>query len=301
MKSFGLAVICLFVPAFGIGIFVGQTPVWSQDPAMPPPVTARQQLDPPQAQPREGFVFCVFGACRPSGSPRAPRITRTLAEAMAGEYPSLALGTGDFIDGARTLGEVQRQYEVFFRSIGPLQNFGPVPLAAAPGHRDILGSRANADLFIRYFGGLYYSFEYENCHFIVLDTEDLNAPGRIDGEQYRWLYHDLESAQSAEQIFVVLHRPLFPVATQRGNALDRFPPQRDRLHALFVQFNVSAVFAGHEHLYNYQRRDEVDYFITGGGGAPLYVREEAGGFYHYLAVEVNKDAYTVSAKRISVP
>jgi len=51
---------------------------------------------------------------------------------------------------------------------------------------------------------------------------------------------------------------------------------------------------GHEHLYHHSRRDGIDYFITGGGGAPLYAKPEAGGFYHYLLVTVKDGTYNVA-------
>jgi hypothetical protein len=54
------------------------------------------------------------------------------------------------------------------------------------------------------------------------------------------------------------------------------------------------VFMGHEHLYNHSRRDGVDYFITGGAGAPLYAPPQDGGYYHYLVATVTNTDYQVN-------
>src|SRR5438132_14107799 len=58
------------------------------------------------------------------------------------------------------------------------------------------------------------------------------------------------------------------------------------LHQLFLQYPVKAVFAGHEHLFDHRTRDGIDYFVTGGGGAPLYASPDKGGFSHYLVVHM---------------
>jgi len=42
------------------------------------------------------------------------------------------------------------------------------------------------------------------------------------------------------------------------------------LEPLFERYRVSAAFFGHDHNYQHYLKDGVNYFITGGGGAPLY-------------------------------
>jgi hypothetical protein len=56
-----------------------------------------------------------------------------------------------------------------------------------------------------------------------------------------------------------------------------------------MRSKVDAVFAGHEHYYQRKVIDGVMQIITGGGGAPLYDREEDGGFYHFTRVTVDGD------------
>jgi 3',5'-cyclic AMP phosphodiesterase CpdA len=273
-----------------------------------PPLPARLDLPRPTVRPgqpavtpqalapaSDELVFCVFGDCRPAGNPERLGITRRLAGLMAAERPRLVLGAGDYVDGARTTVEARRQFDRFFESLSPLQQYGPVPLAAAVGNHDLA---AGSQYFENRFGPRYYSFDLGNCHFIILDTEQSAYRGRIDGPQWEWLVADLQASAEARHVFVVLHQPLFPVAIYRGLALDRYPRHRDRLHLLFAQAKVSAVFSGHEHLYHRQERDGVPYFITGGGGSPLYASPARGGFHHYLRVSVKGDDYVISVKRL---
>ncbi|MFO7947214.1 MAG: metallophosphoesterase, partial [Armatimonadota bacterium] len=187
---------------------------------------------------------------------------------------------------------VRQQYSKFFEALTPLKVHGDIPVAFATGNHDIRGSRKNVTIFEEYFGATYYSFDRGNAHFIILDSEIPGQEGRVKGEQWEWLVSDLEGASNAAYVFVTIHRPLFPVDGHIGSSMDVDIPLRDRLHQLFVNYEVTAVFSGHEHLYNYHRRDGVGYYITAGGGAPLYAKPQEGGFYHYLLVATGEDGYT---------
>lgn len=277
-----------------VGLVVWAFSAPTKPPADLPPATVAPAQPPPPPAPG-GLAFCVFGDCRTGGDPSRLKITMRLAAAMAAEHPRVVLATGDYIDGSRRAESSQAQLADFLRALSPLQSLGPVPLAAAVGNHD---RALSPDALRQVFGPPYYSFNLEDCHFVVLDTEQPGASGRIDGKQWEWLVQDLRDAQGARLRFVVLHQPLFPVGPHRGSSLDRYPLLRDRLHFLFVQQNVACVFQGHEHLYNRQERDGVNYVITGGGGAPLYADELRGGFYHYLRVDVTARDYTVAVKRL---
>lgn len=245
------------------------------------------------------FRFAVFGDSRPGNREYSP-----ILQAIATEIGTLGvpfvLGTGDYIEGSSNQTTVRRQWEGFFTALAPLQAQQATPVALATGNHDIRGIRRNAEIFLEHFKRLYFSFDYEGCHFIILDTEGLGQEGRITGTQLQWLKQDLAAKADAKFTFVALHRPLFPVALHVGSSLDQYPKERDALHTLFVQQGVDAVFAGHEHLYNYQKRDGVLYFITGGAGAPLYATPDRGGFHHYLLVTVSEDTFTVEVRRVGL-
>lgn len=110
----------------------------------------------------------------------------------------------------------------------------------------------------------YYSFNYGNAHFIMLNTEI-----DMSGVQRDWLLNDLTIARddtSIDWIFVTLHRP--PFTSGRYN-----PNTGVQRHwcPLFEEYSVDIVFAGHDHMYERTSKiNGVTYIVSAGGGAPLY-------------------------------
>jgi hypothetical protein len=255
--------------------------------------SALNQRQAPDPSVNSDLTFCVWGDCRPGGDYNRYRVTTSIMRAIVLERPQFVLGLGDYIDGARGLEATRQQWLRFFSAIVPLQKPTPIPLALAIGNHD-----SGSALFGQYFGRRYFSFDAGAAHFIILDSEQPGQVGRIAGTQWEWLKQDLTAAANAQLIFVAVHQPLFPVSVHRGSSLDAYPPYRDRLHLLFVQHKVSAVFAAHEHMYHHQQRDGVHYFISAGAGAPLYAQPKAGGFYHYLVVKCTDNNYVVEVKRL---
>jgi hypothetical protein len=47
-------------------------------------------------------------------------------------------------------------------------------------------------------------------------------------------------------------------------------PQMTALEPLLERYHLTAGFFGHDHNYQHYLKNGVHYFITGGGGAPLY-------------------------------
>ncbi len=138
---------------------------------------------------------------------------------------------------------------------------------------------------------LYYSFTAGNSLFIVLDSFLDDQEKRITGEQLAWLEGVLANSGQKHK-FVFLHHPLYTDPGKGHHAhdsIDKYPESRDRLEALFAKFKVDAVFAGHEHYYQRRTVDGIVHIITGGGGAPVYDREENGGFFHFVRVTVDGD------------
>jgi Icc protein len=138
---------------------------------------------------------------------------------------------------------------------------------------------------------LYYSFHAGNSLFIILDSSIEGQEKKITGEQYTWLEKVLANSDKKHK-FVFLHHPLYAepgTGRHAGNSLDKYPVLRNALEALFVKYHVDAVFAGHEHLYQRRIVNGIAHVITGGGGAPLYAKDENSGFNHLILVTVDGD------------
>lgn len=240
------------------------------------------------------FTFAVLGDNRGDSFGNQYPIFYEILKAVNRRPPAFVFNTGDLINGYEGEGEeiLRRQWEGYRKAVNSLK----MPIFNVPGNHDVFDS-LSAGLWKKYQGAFYYSFDYGSARFIALDTE--SSRNRLSEEQFKWLEKQLESAGN-RHVFLFLHRPLFPVDGHVGNSLDAYPAERDRLHRLFAGYakNIKGVFKGHEHLYNFEERDGVPYYITGGGGAELYVPPELGGFYHYLLVRVEPGKVTTSVEKI---
>ncbi|HEX6810279.1 MAG TPA: metallophosphoesterase [Planctomycetota bacterium] len=117
----------------------------------------------------------------------------------------------------------------------------------------------------------WYSFDFGKCHFIGLDSTQPSSQS-----QKTWLRSDLQTARSAGAawIFVTLHHPPYSSGTQHGRSQSVF----SHLCPIFEEFEVDAVFTGHDHIYErsmvikdyYPNNRGVVYFVAGTGGAGLY-------------------------------
>ena len=238
-------------------------------------------------QPKQ-FTFVVFGDNRPNRPDLAqPETFKKILRKIDALNPAFAVSTGDCIYGSPVESRMLEQYKDYTETIGSLLK---AKVYLALGNHEILGSTANQEFFANELGALYYSFDYGDSHFIVLDSDVVGQAGRIIGDQLEWLKEDLKKSRAARHKFVFLHRPLYPVDGHKGRSLDKYPEDRNALHHLFARNRITAVFVGHEHLYDEQVNNGVRYIITGGGGAFLYPSiHGTGDFYHFVVVSVTGD------------
>jgi len=234
---------------------------------------------------RGTFSFVVLGDNRSD-----EETYRSLVMMAMERKPSFVVNTGDQI---ATPGD-QDQWAAFWELSKPVM----VPYFLTVGNHDVNSVESETvykDQVDLPGNELYYSFRAGRALFIVLNSHLTGEQQKITGDQFAWLQSHLEQAGKGP-VFVFLHHPLYPVkGTGRhyGNSLDRYPEDRDRLHALLKKHGVTAVFAGHEHLYLRRTVDRVSHIITGGGGAPLYADDRSGGFHHYVLVTVGPKKITV--------
>ena len=253
---------------------------------------------PAQQAAEPAFTFTVFGDNRPSlPAIDQPEMFRRVLARMAEINPAFALNTGDAIYGSSNPTRMQEMYASYVKTVESL--FKP-KVYLALGNHEILGSRTNQDFFAKELGAPYYSWDYEDSHFIALDSEVIGEAGRIMGDQLDWLKQDLQKSRAARHKFVFLHRPLYPVDGHKGQCLDQYPKERDALHSLFVRNRITAVFMGHEHLFHEEVRNGVRYIITGGGGASLYPSVEGtGDFYHFVVVSLAGDKVDMKVVKLA--
>ncbi len=145
--------------------------------------------------------------------------------------------------------------------------------------------------------GLTYSFDYENVHFTIIDSDrwyhgdpEDTLDDRRDWHSIKhldWVENDLKSAQErgVKWIFVISHETVFPTGGHLRDGLanlgmglklpidstqQKSLNERNKFWELLKEYNVAAYFCGHEHLYSRQSVDGVYQIIAGSSGAPIY-------------------------------
>ncbi len=254
---------------------LSKAPQISPEAISPPPT-----VEAPLAEgPMDTFSFVVFGDNRDGDKIFMDLIEKVNQE----ENISFAVNTGDFVSRGR-----ENEYRNYLEMTSRLK----VKVYNVPGNHDLV--LGGDKYFGKYFGPLYYSFDYKNSHFVVLN----NAFKRyFDAEQFEWLKNDLASTKK-ENIFVFMHRPTFdPTEIHKGYIMSG-RKTIEELMRLFRRSKVDYVFAGHLHGYARAKRKGTVYIIAAGAGAPLYLPKDFGGFYHYVKIRVDGKKITDEVVKI---
>jgi acid phosphatase type 7 len=233
------------------------------------------------------FSFVVFGDTRYNIAAH-----RRVIEQVSREVPDFVLGTGDMVDE----GHKQEQWQQFFDVENELLRdnvFFP-----ALGNHDRQGRGRTADTYRSYFSvpdngsesERYYAFSYASGRFIVLDSNEYSFALT---DQTAWLERELMAARQDQGV-----RHIFIVTDLR----ERWTP-------LFEKYAVTAVFSGHDHVYTRADHNGIRYFVTGGGGAPVYPRRPRSApidvaavkkferVHHYLRVNVTSNRIEITGVR----
>ncbi|MFW6248315.1 MAG: calcineurin-like phosphoesterase C-terminal domain-containing protein [Bacteroidota bacterium] len=127
-----------------------------------------------------------------------------------------------------------------------------IPFYHVPGNHD-LNFKANSDThsldtYISYFGPPYYSFDYGQVHFVVLDTVEYSGNGSYIGNigdiQLEWLKNDLEYVPLDHLIVISMHIPLYSNVDNPGKDHVK---NRDQLYDILNGRESVLALAGHTH------------------------------------------------------
>ena len=92
----------------------------------------------------------------------------------------------------------------------------------------------------------YYSFDYGNIHFIVLDSYETNRA--VGGAMYNWCEDDLQNTD-AYWIVAFWHHPPYSKGSHDSDAATELKQMRENFLPLFEDYGVDLVLAGHSHSY----------------------------------------------------
>lgn len=204
------------------------------------------------------------------------------------ENVDFTVHVGDMIHGhTHSKSILYKEWEIFFNEISNLKT----PFYYTAGNHD-LTTKEGLEVFKDVWKNkLYYSFDFKDIHFIVLNTfTNLNSFYTIDKEQINWLVNDLE-ANKNKPTFVSLHPPLYYSDWEYWK----------NFHKLFIQYNVKGVFTGHNHIFNHKNIDGINYFCINTSGNLKFIDNfYTGIFWGYILVEYyNNDSIKYSIQTLN--
>ncbi|PZE20522.1 PQQ-binding-like beta-propeller repeat protein [Paenibacillus xerothermodurans] len=140
------------------------------------------------------------------------------------------------ISGDITNNSTDAEYKDFIASTATSQ----LPVYPAVGNHDFTGGAnyaARIDRYRTYLGPEWYSFDYGQKHFIVLE----NNLGMREADQMEWLKADLERNGKNKEIVVITHRPF-------NNPQTPHPSEAKQYIDLLGQYNTRLLLMGHTHV-----------------------------------------------------
>lgn len=253
-------------------------------------------------QVHEPFRFAVVG-----DTESRPHINDRLAKQIWGERPNFMINLGDLTDAGEKPHRYEWTHEYF---VGMTQLISRIPVMAVPGNGE-------SDLhwynrYHRYPGPEnYYSFEYGNAAFFMLDSNRREEEFKPGGKQYQWLDEQLSKCQARWKIVCHHHATYTGEEDDYGDAWKRPQVQYGdpfvrKIVPLYEKYGVDLAMFGHLHLYERShpiREGKVDaeygtvHLLAGGGGGdledfaptPAFFSAKTFPGHHYVMIEIHGD------------
>jgi predicted phosphodiesterase len=183
------------------------------------------------------FSFVVYG-----DNKNGPFNHEKNANLILSKNPHFVIHNGDLVDN----GKVYKQWEkLFFTPARKMMS--QIPLFPSLGNHEN-HAKHYYDFFSLPNNERWYSFDYGNAHFVVLDSDIKEKEKEAWDEQLDWLREDLEK-NTAVWTFVNFHHTIL---TAGGNYYDDGRIfRKNLLHPIFEKYGVDIVLVGHDH--NYER------------------------------------------------
>ena len=127
------------------------------------------------------------------------------------------------------------------------------------------------DWYHRRFGKSWYSFDQDDCHFVVLNSQIMNGTLPDAAEQVAWVKKDL-AEHAKKRLFILLHMPpyLFDETEPSMGHYDNLAnPARAWLLDLVRIYKVETLLAGHVHFAFFDRLAETRYAVL---ASPVFTR-----------------------------
>ena len=274
------------------------------------------------------FILVLFSACKDKTDAfrfvfmtdihvqperRAAEGFRTAIEAVNRLDPAFVITGGDLVmDALQTPAD---RVDSLYTLYQDLTTAFKMPVYNTMGNHEVFGlyeasgiSPANPgygkQMFRNRLGGgkTYYSFDYKNWHFIILDgigfTPERRYYGHVDSLQLNWLKNDIAAVDTARPVVLSTHIPLFSIYGQMKNgptfAMGESGVVTNALevmHAL-AGHNLKLVLQGHLHVLEEMRYGNTT-FITGGAISGAWWKGSRDGTPEgFLVIDVKQNDFS---------
>lgn len=188
------------------------------------------------------IVFADVQASSEENFQQAARVLRSAVETMP-NY-EFAVGLGDFVNDC-----TNEEWDSYFRNFS-FMNMNTTLVPVAGNHEGNLQWFKFNNMFnigavdgSMTTTGCYYSFDWGDAHFAVLNSNDMYP---MSASQINWLKNDMNSSDAQWKI-VLMHRALYS-AGKNINKPDTII-MRNLLLPVIDELGIDVVFAGHDHMY----------------------------------------------------
>lgn len=183
--------------------------------------------------------------------------------------PDFVLLTGDLVFGQNYMREYPALLDI-------LKEFH-VPVFCTMGNHDGYATPVNDgyDMWQKYIGPLYYSFDYGDLHFTMLNTYDWPKQqresvgfvsavwgGQIRSEQMKWISDDLAAHRNMSLYMCGHHNPIWQDNSTYSKDQNWNGDGAPELMGLISQYHVRAYLAGHVHYDSVNYIDGCAYITT---------------------------------------
>ena len=263
------------------------------------------------------FTFAAYGDIRftdpTNHTSTDPERRHAIIAQLATDKPDFVVINGDIVlDGS-----VANDWTVMDEELKPLRDAG-VKIFPALGNHDV---RGGAPALASYFGRFpevkpqrWYSLEYGNCLFLILDSDAPHQPGSPQGD---WIANRLGHVPGdVDFVILAMHHPPYTKSSEHfmGMGGHSARPEEQQLAQLLetkqktLRARIIAI-AGHVHNYERYEHGGVTYIVSGGGGATPYMinrgpddfYREPGPTYHYCTFKVDHGKLSFEMHKLEMP
>lgn len=210
-------------------------------------------------------------------------------------HPDFVIISGDLTFGQLYPFEYTMEYKKCYEILQDFQ----VPTYLCPGNHDgyIQTGQDGFKFWEKYFGPLYYSFDYDNLHFLSVNSYDwskiarfgisflvFNWGGSVRSEQLNWIEQDLIEHQTMNQYMNLHHNPIWDTTSESLIGLGYH--NREPLLNLIDTYDVEAVFAGHVHYDDVTIQNDTIFITTTTAASGL----DRDGYWGYRLISIENNS-----------